>query len=193
MKNPKIEILSTEILSKNWATLSKITLQYSEDSTIEKHVREVYDRGDGATILLYNEKNKSIVLTRQFRLPTYLSGNPTGMLIETCAGTLEDENPLEAIIRETQEETGYEIYDARKIFEAYMSPGSVTEIIHFYIAKYDQSMKTSEGGGLSTENEDIQVIELSFAKALDMITNGEIKDAKTMMLLQYAQINLNLL
>lgn len=193
MKNPKIDILSTEILSKNWATLSKITLEYTDGETREKHVREVYDRGNGATILLYNEKTKKIVLTRQFRLPTYLAGNKTGMLIETCAGTLEDENPLEAIIRETEEETGYQIFEAKKIFEAYMSPGSVTEIIHFYIAKYDQTMKISDGGGLETEHEHIQVMELPFIEALKMIPVGEIKDAKTIMLLQYAQIHLNLL
>ncbi len=192
VKNPKIQILSTEIISQKWATLKKVTYNYSEDNISETHIREVYDRGDGVTILLYNKTSTNIILTRQLRLPTYFNGNSSGMLIETCAGTLEEENPAEGIIRETQEETGYEISNVEKIFEAYMSPGSVTEMIHFYIANYDNSMKTSEGGGLETEHEHIQVLEISFDKAFEMIKTGEIKDAKTIMLLQYAKINLGL-
>ncbi|MDR6967573.1 nudix-type nucleoside diphosphatase (YffH/AdpP family) [Flavobacterium arsenatis] len=190
MSNPKIEIKNTEILSKNWAKLSKVTFNYeTPDGKIQVHKREVYDRGNGAVIFLYNKKTKNIILIKQFRLPTYLNENPTGFLIEACAGVLEEDNPEDCIRRETEEETGYEIKDVKKIFEAYMSPGALTEIIHFFIGEYSSEMKTSEGGGLDEEQENIEVLELPFEKAFDMIATGEIIDAKTIMLLQYAKIN----
>lgn len=190
MNNENIKILSTEILSDNWYTLNKITFEYTKkDGTVETQNREAYDRGNGATILLYNKENQTVILTRQFRLPTYLNGNESGMLIETCAGLLDKDNPETAIKRETEEETGYKIKDVQKVFEAYMSPGSVTEILYFFTAEYSKDMKVSEGGGHHEEQENIEVLELPFKNALEMIKIGEIKDGKTIMLLQYAQIN----
>ena len=190
MITPKIKILDTKILSDNWYTLKKITFEKtkSDNQPITQH-REVYDRGNGATILLYNKERQTIVLTRQFRLPTYVNGNTTGLLIESCAGLLDRDNPEECIKRETEEETGYKLDAVKKVFEAYMSPGSVTEILYFFVAEYTPEMKVGEGGGLDHENEDIEVLELPFTRALEMMNNGEIKDGKTMLLLQYAQIN----
>lgn len=190
MKNPNIKIKKTEILSDNWATLSKITLDYTkEDGSVEEQKREVYERGNGAAILLFNKKKKTVVLIKQFRLPTYLNQNETGFIIEACAGVLEEEHPEETIIRETEEETGYRIHEVKKIFKSYMSPGSVTEIIHFFVAEYDSEMKISKGGGLASEHENIEVLEMPFEQAYNMIASGEIVDAKTIMLLQYAKIN----
>lgn len=190
MVNPKIKILSSEILSDNWYTLRKVTYEYQKkDSNPEKQIREAYDRGNGATILLYNKDSKNIILTRQFRLPTYLNGNETGMLIEACAGLLDKDNAEDCIKRETEEETGYKVTEVKKIFEAYMSPGSVTEIVYFFVAEYANEMKINEGGGLDAEQENIEVLEIPFEKAYAMIASGEIKDAKTIMLLQYAQIH----
>lgn len=189
MQNMNVHIEKTEILSDNWYTLKKVTFNIQKkDGTIEQQSREAYDRGNGAVILLYNKKSETIILTRQFRLPTFINGNPTGMLIEACAGLLDDDDPEDCIRRETEEETGYKISKAEKIFEAYMSPGSVTEILHFFIAEYSTEMKITEGGGLDEEGENIEVLELSIDKALEMIDSGEIKDAKTIMLLQYLRI-----
>lgn len=185
----KVKIISKEILSNNWYTLRKITYEYQKkDGSWQQQNREAYDRGNGATILLYNKENKTIILTRQFRLPTFLNGNPDGLMIEACAGLLDKDNPEDCIKRETEEETGYKIAEVRKIFEAYMSPGSVTEILYFFVAEYSQSMKVTDGGGIEHEQEDIEVMELPFDKAMAMIKNGEIKDAKTIMLLQYAKL-----
>jgi GDP-mannose pyrophosphatase NudK len=186
----KINILNTEILSDNWYTLKKVTFesQQSDGSKLTQH-REAYDRGNGATILLYNKQQATVVLTRQFRMPTYINGNATGLLIECCAGLLDKDNPEDCIRRETEEETGYKITDVKKVFEAYMSPGSVTELLYFFVAEYSKEMKVSAGGGVQEENENIEVLELSFAEALQMITTGEIKDGKTIMLLQYAAMN----
>lgn len=187
---PNINILKTEVLSNNWYTLRKVTYQYIKpDGTIQTQEREAYDRGNGATILLYNKQQNTVILTRQFRLPTYLNGNGTGMLIEACAGLLDKDNPEDCIRRETEEETGYLITDVRKIFEAYMSPGSVTEILHFFIAEYTKDMKVHNGGGVEHEQENIEVLELSIDAAINMITTGQIKDAKTIMLLQYVKLN----
>jgi len=184
-----VSILKTEILSDNWYTLRKITYEYLKNNgSKETQTRETYDRGNGATILLYNKDQHTVILTRQFRLPTFVNGNETGMLIEACAGLLDKDNPEDCIRRETEEETGYRITDVRKIFEAYMSPGSVTEILYFFIASYDKSMKIHEGGGIADEEENIEVLELPFRQAMDMIENGEIKDAKTIMLLQYVKL-----
>jgi nudix-type nucleoside diphosphatase (YffH/AdpP family) len=186
----KIEILNTEILSDNWYTLKKITFEATlKDGTTQLQNREAYDRGNGATILLYNKQHQTVILTRQFRLPTYINGNKNGMLIECCAGLLDKDNPEDCIRRETEEETGYQITDVKKVFEAYMSPGSVTEILYFFIAEYNKHMKVSDGGGAHDEDENIEVLELPFAKACDMIDTGEIKDGKTIILLQYAKIN----
>lgn len=189
MPNSKIRNLKTEILSDNWYTLRKVTFDYlKKDGTWETQSREAYDRGNGATILLYNKEKSTVILTRQFRLPTYVNGNDSGMLIESCAGLLYRDNAEAGIKRETEEETGYRISSVEKIFEAYMSPGSVTEIVHFFIAEYTQSMKIGEGGGADDEQEEIEVLELKFDEAVRMLENGEIKDGKTIMLLQYVQL-----
>ena len=134
-----------------------------------------------------------MILTSQFRIPTYLNGNETGMLIESCAGLLDQDNPEDCIRRETEEETGYKITEVRKIMEAYMSPGSVTEILYFFVAEYTKEQKVHEGGGLDHDQEDIDVLEIPFDQALKMMETGEIKDGKTIMLLQYATINLSLI
>ncbi len=186
----KAKILTTEILSKNWYTLKKISYEYKKkDGSWQTQFREAYDRGNGATILLYNKENRTIILTHQFRLPTFINGNETGMMIETCAGLLDKDNPEDCIKREAEEETGYKISSVKKIFEAYMSPGSVTEILYFFVAEYSKEMKVNEGGGIEHEQEDIEVLEMPFDKAVRMMTTAEIKDAKTIILLQYAQLN----
>lgn len=190
MNNENIKIINTEVLSNNWYVLRKVTYDYlKKDGTWERQSRETYDRGNGATILLYNGAKKTVILTRQFRMPTYVNGNENGMLIEACAGLLDKDNAEDCIKRETEEETGYQVSQIRKIFEAYMSPGSVTEIVYFFVAEYSEAMKTSEGGGLEHDQENIEVLELPFDQALAMIESGEIKDAKTIMLLQYAKIH----
>jgi len=185
-----IKILQNEILSDNWYTLKKITYEYLQsDGTWKKQTREAYDRGNGATILLYNKEQKTVILTKQFRLPTFINGNTSGMLIEACAGLLDRDNPEDCIRRETEEETGYKISDVHKIFEAYMSPGSVTEMLYFFVAEYSASMKVHEGGGIEHEQENIEVLEISFHQAIEMMENSEITDAKTIILLQYAQLH----
>ena len=189
MQTNSIRIKKTEILSDNWYTLRKITYDFlQKDGTWSTQSREAYDRGNGATILLYNVDLKIVILTKQFRLPTFVNGNSTGMLIESCAGLLDQDNAEECIKRETEEETGYQISKVKKIFEAYMSPGSVTENLHFFIAEYASHMKVSEGGGLAQEQEDIEVLEVMFDTALSMIDTGEIKDGKTIMLLQHLRL-----
>jgi GDP-mannose pyrophosphatase NudK len=186
----KVKILQTEILSDNWYTLKKVTYEYQNRSgSFQQQSREAYDRGNGATILLYNKETGNVILTRQFRLPSYINGNSSGMLIEACAGLLDLDNPEECIKRETEEETGYQISTVSKVFEAYMSPGSVTEILYFFVAAYTNKMKINEGGGIAHEQEDIEVLEMPFEAAMEMIETGEIKDGKTIMLLQYAKIN----
>ncbi len=190
MKNNNVKIQQTEILSKNWYTLKKITYDYlKKDGIWQSQSREAYDRGNGAAILLYNKETQTVILTRQFRMPTYINGNETGMMIEVCAGLLDEHDAEECIRRETEEETGYKVNEVRKIFEAYMSPGSVTEKLYFFIAEYSKDMKMTEGGGLEHEQEDIDVLELPFEKAYQMIDTGEICDAKTIMLLYYAKVN----
>jgi GDP-mannose pyrophosphatase NudK len=186
--NPKINNISTEILSDNWYVLRKVTFDYlRKDGSWQTQNREAYDRGNGAAILLYNNESKTVILIRQFRLPTYLNGNTDGMLIEACAGLLDADNAEDCIRKEIQEETGYQITDVQKIFEVYMSPGSVTEMLYFFVATYTKDQQIADGGGV--DSEEIDVLELDFRQALDMINTGEIKDAKTIMLLQYAQIN----
>ncbi|MEM0994666.1 MAG: GDP-mannose pyrophosphatase NudK [Bacteroidota bacterium] len=190
MKNNRIKIQKTEVLSDNWYTLNKVTYEYQrKDGNWETHSREAYDRGNGATILLFNKEKKTVILTKQFRLPTYVNGNESGMLIEACAGLLDKDNPEDCIRKETEEETGYRISKVKKIFESYMSPGSVTEILYFFVAEYDKEMKVSEGGGLKEEQENIEVLELKFEDAFNMMYTGEIQDGKTIMLLQYAKIH----
>ncbi len=182
-------MLEEQVLSANWYTLKKYTYEIlKQNGKWQKQSREVYDRGNGAVILLYNREKKTVILTRQFRLPSYVNGNKEGFLIEACAGLLDQDRPEEAIRRETEEETGYRVDKVKKIFEAYMSPGSVSEMLYFFIAEYSPSMKVNEGGGVEHEQEDIEVLEIRFEKALTMIESGEIRDAKTIMLLQYMKI-----
>jgi len=189
MHNTNVQIEKTEILSDNWYTLKKVTFSIQKkDGSFQQQSREAYDRGNGAVILLYDKSTEKVILTRQFRLPTYINGNASGMMIEACAGLLDNDNPEECIKRETEEETGYKISHVEKIFEAFMSPGSVTEILHFFIGEYSKEMKINDGGGLDDEGEDIEVLELFFEEALKMIDTGEIKDAKTIMLLQYLRL-----
>ncbi len=189
LASDRIRNMQRELLSDNWYTLEKITFEYLRDDGVwEKQIREAYDRGNGAAILLYNVEKGKVVLTKQFRMPTYLNGNQDGMMIEACAGLLEKGNAEETIKMEVEEETGYKIDKVKKVFEAYMSPGSVTEILYFFIGQYEDAMKVSEGGGAEDETENIEVLEIDFAKAIAMMESGEIKDAKTIMLLQYAQV-----
>lgn len=185
-----INIIKTQILSDNWYTLKKISFEIKhKDGSVSVQDREAYDRGNGAVILLYNKQQQTVLLIRQFRLPTFINGNENGYLIECCAGLLDKDNAEDCIKKETEEETGFRVNTVQKVFEAYMSPGSVTELVHFFIAEYSNEMKIHEGGGLKEENEFIEVLELPFQKAMDMIRDGEIKDGKTIMLLQYAWIN----
>jgi len=186
---PEIKIQKEEVLSDNWYTLRKYTYDFKlKNGSWQTQTREAYDRGNGAVILLYNVEQRSVILTRQFRLPTFVNGNASGMLIEACAGLLDKDSPEDCIRREVEEETGYKLSHVRKIFEAYMSPGSVTEILYFFVAEYAADMKVHEGGGVAHEQEEIEVLELPFEKALAMIDNGDIRDAKTIMLLQHLRL-----
>jgi nudix-type nucleoside diphosphatase (YffH/AdpP family) len=186
--NNTINIIKEEILSDDWYVLKKTTFNFLSKKGVQETLsRETYDRGNGATILLYNRALQTVILIKQFRFPTYVNGNVTGMLIETCAGLLDENSPEEAIRRETEEETGYVLSSVQKVFEVYMSPGSVTEKLYFFIAEYNSAMKTNVGGGV--EDEDIEVMELPFGTAMQMITTGEIKDGKTIMLLQHLALS----
>jgi GDP-mannose pyrophosphatase NudK len=188
--NNNIRNVETSILSDNWYVLRKVTYEALQlDGTWQKHSREAYDRGNGAVILLYSKEFQTVILTRQFRMPTYLNGNPDGYLIEACAGLLDKDNPEDCIKRETEEETGYKISTVEKVFEVYMSPGSVTEILYFFVAEYSKDMKVHDGGGIEEESEHIEVLEIPFKQALGMVKTGDIKDAKTIMLLQHAALN----
>ncbi len=182
-----IKIITKEVLSDNWGKLTKVTYEMGlPEGKTEIHKREVYDRGDGATILLYHEQKKTVILTKQFRLPVWWNKHPSGMFTEACAGKVEEgEDPTVCIVRETEEETGYRIHSPRKIMTAYMSPGSVSELIHFYVAPYRDELRVSLGGGQQDEQESIEVMEVPFIQALEMVKNGEIQDAKTIMLIQY--------
>lgn len=184
----KVKITEKKLLSDNWYKLYKYSFEITDEKgNTSTQQREAYDRGNGAVILLYNKEKGTVILTEQFRIPTFVNGNETGMLIEACAGLLDEDNPEDCIRRETEEETGYRIEKVEKIYEAYMSPGSVTEILHFFIGAYSSSQKVNEGGGVD-DGENINVLELPFEKAWQMITEGQIRDAKTIMLLQYGKL-----
>ena len=182
-----IELIKTEVLSDNWYILKKITYGFTRKNGDRKqYTREAYDRGNGAVILLYNKETKKVLLTKQFRLPIYINGNPDGMLIEACAGLLDTNEPEDCIRREVEEETGFRINNIEKVFEMYMSPGSVTEILYFFIGSYHHGMKINEGGGI--EDEEIEILELDIDVAIQMMYNGSIKDAKTIILLQHLKL-----
>ncbi|WP_333499580.1 GDP-mannose pyrophosphatase NudK [Kluyvera sp. CHPC 1.2972] len=181
-----ITVIKDKILSENYFVLRNITYNLTQrNGEVVQHKREVYDRGNGATVLLYNRHKQSVVLVRQFRVATWVNGNLDGMLIETCAGLLDDDEPEACIRKEAIEETGYQVSNVRKVFQLYMSPGGVTEIVHFFIAEYDERLRQNDGGGV--EDEDIDVLELPFTQAIEMIRSGEICDGKTVILLQYLQ------
>ncbi|WP_290795697.1 GDP-mannose pyrophosphatase NudK [Flavihumibacter sp. UBA7668] len=185
--SPAVKIHSIEILSDNWYVLRKVHFDYQlKNGNWQRQDREAYDRGNGAVILLYNQESRTIVLTRQFRMPTYINGNPDGMLIEACAGLLDQDQPADAIRRETEEETGFRLKDVTRVFDAYMSPGSVTEKLYFFIAAYDHNMKIADGGGI--DQEEIEVLEIPIEDAFQMIDTGEIQDGKTILLIQHLRL-----
>lgn len=185
----RIKNLTMELLSDNWYVLKKATFDYlRRDGTWQRQVRECYDRGNGAVLLLFNAQANTVVLTRQFRFPTFVNGCADGMLIEACAGLLDGDDPETCIRREAAEETGYHIRTPRKLFEAYMSPGSVTEKLHFFAAEYEAQDRITAGGGHAHEGEDIEVMELPLQTAMDMVLSGAIQDGKTIMLLQHAAL-----
>lgn len=188
MPAENVTITASEVLSDNWYILKRITFDFRKrNGEVAVQTREVYDRGNGATVMLYNKEQRSVIVVNQFRLPTFVNGNESGMLIEACAGLLDRDNPEDCIRREIEEETGYRITSIKKISEAYMSPGSVTELLHFFIAEYADSMKVTDGGGI--EQEDIEVMEIKFDAALMMVELGVIKDAKTILLLYYLKLH----
>jgi nudix-type nucleoside diphosphatase (YffH/AdpP family) len=190
MPEDRIRIHKVETLSDDWFVLKKTTFDYRRgDGTWQRQSRETYDRGHGATILLYNRKRRTVVLVRQFRFPAY-GVNHDGFLIEAAAGLLDEATPEVRIKAEVEEETGYRVGEVHKVFEAFMSPGSVTERLHFFVAEYDPASRPGSGGGLAEEGEDIEVLELEMERAMAMIASGEIADGKTIMLLQYAALHL---
>ena len=186
----RVRVHSVAMLSDDWYVLQKTTFDFQRsDGTWQRQSRETYDRGNGATILLYNRRKRTVILTRQFRYPTFVNGY-RNLLIETPAGLLDERSPEEAIRKETAEETGYVIHDVHMVFEAFMSPGSVTEKLYFFVAQYDSPERQLHGGGVVEDGEDIETIELELEDALNRITSGEIRDGKTIMLLQYAKLHL---
>ncbi|MDB5545508.1 MAG: GDP-mannose pyrophosphatase [Hyphomicrobiales bacterium] len=183
-----IRILSEVILDASHWIYKRVTYETDVSGEMQRVSREIFDRGDAAAILLYNLARGSIILTRQFRLPAFLNGGETE-LIEACAGRIDDGDPYATALRELREETGFVIGGAQRIFECYMSPGSVTEKITFFIAPYEPGDRKEQGGGMADEGESVETIELPFTDALDQVASGEIRDAKTILLLQYAQIH----
>ena len=189
MNTEHLKNVKNELLSDNYYILKKYIFDYKMKSgNWVTQMREVYNRGDGAGILLYNKLKKTVILVKQFRMPTFLNDNNDGFLVEICAGMLDKDHPEACIIRETEEEVGYRIKEVKKVYEAYSSPGVMTEKMHFFIGEYTDNMKVNEGGGIDTEHEDIEVLEIPFAEAVKMLENGLIHDTRTIVLLQYAQI-----
>lgn len=185
--NPRVRVTDVRLLSDNWYRLHSTTFDYlGDDGEWSTQSRESYDRGNGATILLYDVDRRTVILTRQFRYPAYINGHPDGELLEAAAGLLDDDDPVTAIRREAIEETGHAVGEVTHVFDAFMSPGSVTERLHFFAAPYSAATRAGEGGGLAEEGEHITVVELDIDEALAMIEDGRIADAKTIMLLQWA-------
>lgn len=184
----RVRIKNVDILSDHWYVLRKFTFDYRRrNGQWQTLVREAYDRGNGAAILLYNRTRKTVILTRQFRLPAFANGHD-GMLVEVCAGLLDKDDPETCIRKETEEETGYRIANVRKVFEAFMSPGSVMERLYFFVGEYEAKDKISDGGGLVDDGEEIEVLEMTLDDAMAKVAHGEIMDGKTIMLLQYAKL-----
>lgn len=183
----RIRLISEQVLSDDWYLLRKVTFDYRRrDGSWQRQSREVYDRGNGAVILLYNTARHTVLLTRQFRMPAYVNGCRDGLLIEACAGLLDGDDPAACIRREAEEETGFRVRAPRQVLEAYMSPGSVTERLHFFVAEYEDRDRVSAGGGDVNEGEEIETLEMALDEAMRMIDAGGIRDGKTIMLLQYA-------
>jgi len=187
--NDEIRILEQQVLAHDWYLLRKTTFEHRRrDGRLQVVSRETYDRGNGVALLLFNAARGTVILTRQFRFPAWVNGSADGMLIEACAGQLDGDDPAAAMQREAIEETGYDVRSPRKVFEAYMSPGSVTEKLHFFVAAVGDADRRHAGGGEAAEGEDIEVLELTLAQALAMVASGEIADGKTIMLLQHAAL-----
>ncbi|WP_299681852.1 NUDIX domain-containing protein [uncultured Tenacibaculum sp.] len=191
MKN-RLKNITRSILSNEWRTLYKVNFDFLfKDGKWKNLSRETYDRGSGTCILLYNKEKGTVILTKQFCMAVYNeNSSEEGMSIEVCAGSIDDnENPDDCVIREVKEEVGYEIKEVKRVFETYISPGATTEKSYMYVAEYTEDMKVDSGGGVEEEGEEIEVLELSFSKVLLMIENKEIKDARSIMLLLYAQLH----
>tara|TARA_R110002049_G_scaffold90303_5_gene226528 strand:+ start:10635 stop:11225 length:591 start_codon:yes stop_codon:yes gene_type:complete len=189
-KSSQIKNIEKKLLSDNYYILNRVTFDYlMKSGEWVNQMREVYDRGDGAGILLYNKEKQTVILTKQFRMPTYMNDNKDGFLMEIAAGMLDKDDPEACVIRETEEEVGYRLKEVKKVYEAYSSPGVMTEKMHFFIGEYTDAMKVNDGGGLDSEHEDIEVLELPFKKAVEMLNTGQIEDTRTIVLLQYAQIH----
>jgi nudix-type nucleoside diphosphatase (YffH/AdpP family) len=186
----RIRVKDVRLLSQNHYTLKATTFAWRRaNGEWQTQTREVFDRGDAATLLPCNLKQRTVVLVRQFRYPAYENGYDD-LMIEAVAGLLDNESPEVRIRAEAEEESGYRLRDVREVFEAFMSPGAVTEKLHFFVAEYEPDMRIGSGGGIANEGEDIEVLELSIDEALAMIGDARIVDAKTIMLLQYAALNI---
>jgi GDP-mannose pyrophosphatase NudK len=186
--NEKVRVLGEQVLSDNWGLVKKTTIELRRrNGEWQRQVRETYDRGDGAGVLLYNRGQRTVILTRQFRFPVFAHGE-AGYLIEVVAGKLDGDHPVTTARKEAEEESGYRVHDVELVMSAYMSPGSVTEKLSLFLAEYDAGSKVSSGGGLEDEGEDIEVLEFGIDEALGMIASGEIADAKTIMLLQHVRL-----
>jgi nudix-type nucleoside diphosphatase (YffH/AdpP family) len=184
----KVRIRSDDLLSDFWGKLRKISFDFvHRDGTIEKQVREVYDRGDGAAVLPVDAERGKVLLVRQFRMPAYLNGH-SGYLIEACAGIVDEGDPEKTVLKEAEEELGYRLSQVERVCETFMSPGTMTERITCFTARYSPDDRVSAGGGAAHEGEDIEVLELPLSRAFDMMANGDIVDAKTILLLQYARL-----
>ncbi|TFV48953.1 NUDIX domain-containing protein [Blastococcus sp. TF02A_35] len=187
--NPDVVVRDVELLASGWHVLRRTTLERRRrDGEQVTEQRETYDRGNGATLLPYDAERRTVLLTRQFRYPVYVNGHPDGLLVEAAAGLLDDDSPEDAVRREVEEELGVTVGEVEHLFDVFMSPGSVTERLHFYAAPYRPADRTGAGGGLADEGEDIEVLELPFDEALAMVDDGRIADAKTIMLLQWAAL-----
>ncbi len=186
--NEKVRVLGEQVLSNNWGLVKETTIELKRrNGEWQRQVRETYDRGDGAGVLLYNREKRSVILTRQIRFPVFAHGE-AGWLVEVVAGKLDGDHPVTTAKKEAEEESGYRVHDVELVMSAYMSPGSVTEKLSLFLAEYDADSKVSSGGGLEDEGEDIEVLELGIDQALQMIASGEIADAKTIMLLQHVRL-----
>ena len=186
----RIHVQDVRLLSDNYGTLKSTTLQWRrDDGTWQTQHRETYDRGHAAALLPYNRAQRTVILVKQFRYPAFVAGHDD-LLIEAAAGLLDNASPEDRIRLEAEEETGYRLHDVHRLFEAFMSPGALTEKIHFFVAEYEPGMRVSAGGGLADEGEEIEVLELDIDEALAMISDGRIVDAKTIMLLQHAALKI---